>query len=67
MNPISTTLSRLGVNIPENPTFGVDQPLGDPFSMWPEDRFPWPSQGENNADFLGAAGGLMYGNVFDMT
>lgn len=69
MNPISTTLSRLGVNIPDSQTFGpgVGPAQSDPFSMWSEDRFPWPPQGESSADFLGAAGGLMYGNVFDMS
>lgn len=67
MNPISTTLSRLGVSIPENPTFGVNQAPSDISSMWPEDRFTWLSQGDNNAEFLGAAGGLMYGNVFDIS
>ena len=32
-----------------------------------EDQLTWLTQGHNDAEFLGAAGGFMYGNVFDVS
>jgi hypothetical protein len=67
MNPISTTLSRLGVNMPENAAASANQAPSDLSSMWSEDWFTRLPQGGDNSDFLGAASGLMYGNVFDVS
>ncbi|CAG9947185.1 unnamed protein product [Clonostachys rosea f. rosea IK726] len=67
MNPISTTLSRLGVNMPENTAASANQAPSDLSSMWSEDWFTRLPQGGDNSDFLGAASGLMYGNVFDVS
>ncbi|KAI0158360.1 fungal-specific transcription factor domain-containing protein [Xylariaceae sp. FL1272] len=67
MNPISTTLSRLGMNVADNPAFSSHQAPGDFSAAWMEDSFTWPSSAGSDAEFLGAAGGLTYGNVFDLS